>query len=59
MFSSLSISLFRDSFISSLSNSREMVVVHPDADFLNDIAGKLREVLQFFVLIESSRCHYG
>lgn len=28
-------------------NYREMVIVHPDADFLEDIAGKLREVLLF------------
>jgi hypothetical protein len=29
-----------------MSNCREMVVVHPDADFLIDIAGKLREVYE-------------
>lgn len=44
-----------------------MVVVHPDADFLNDIAGKLREVYErqfmvymcFFTPVGSIRCPYN
>jgi hypothetical protein len=44
MFSCFPSSVFCFLFYSFLSNCREMVVVHPDADFLDDIAGKLREV---------------
>lgn len=49
-------------FLVASGEYREMVVVHPDKNFLDDISGKLREVriflgvwdsLQWFKLLES------
>jgi hypothetical protein len=31
------------------TNCREMIVVHPDVDFLDDMAGKLKEVFALFL----------